>query len=230
MIWPNTFPCPEMPLMHFWRERYFTQKSRKFLHLFSNNSLVQTPSSVRFLQIDAIASDPLSLEQWQDQIESKGGKQCFVLYSENYVGATKSTTCNSISERVCVCVCVCVICRFFPGRMQSQVTQRVILLTDYSCALGGGTVMTRKDSDFIQYWNEGFSKIQSSGRFAELCKEGTDNHGKCQQIFRFDFKGKLHIFYFLLQHLCNKTTFYKCAGLNCEFRFIPGHMGEIKCV
>ena len=31
--------------------------------------------------------------------------------------------------------------------------------------------MTRKDNDFLTYWNDGFAKIQSSGKFKKLCDE-----------------------------------------------------------
>ena len=39
-------------------------------------------------------------------------------------------------------------------------------------------MMTRKDNDFLTYWNDGFAKIQSSGKFKKLCEEATKNHGE----------------------------------------------------
>ena len=37
---------------------------------------------------------------------------------------------------------------------------------------------TRKDNDFLTYWNDGFAKIQSSGKFKKLCDEAVKNHGE----------------------------------------------------
>ena len=39
-------------------------------------------------------------------------------------------------------------------------------------------MMTRKDNDFLTYWNDGFAKIQSSGKFKKLCDEAVKNHGE----------------------------------------------------
>ncbi len=37
--------------------------------------------------------------------------------------------------------------------------------------------MTRKDNDLIPLWNTGFSKLQSSGKFKQLCDEANEKHG-----------------------------------------------------
>ena len=39
-------------------------------------------------------------------------------------------------------------------------------------------MMTRKDNDFLTYWNDGFAKIQSSGKFKKLCDEAEKTHGE----------------------------------------------------
>ena len=39
-------------------------------------------------------------------------------------------------------------------------------------------MMTRKDNDFLTYWNAGFDKIQSSGLFKKLCDEAIQKHGQ----------------------------------------------------
>ena len=44
--------------------------------------------------------------------------------------------------------------------------------------LSGYTVMTRKENQFIQYWNEGLRKLIDSGRFHMLCQEAKKKHGR----------------------------------------------------
>ena len=51
-------------------------------------------------------------------------------------------------------------------------------LVDFPCYLHGSTMMTRKDNDFLTYWNDGFAKIQSSGKFKKLCDEAEKIHGE----------------------------------------------------
>ena len=51
-------------------------------------------------------------------------------------------------------------------------------IIDFPCYLHGSTMMTRKDNDFLTYWNDGFAKIQSSGKFKKLCDEAVKNHGE----------------------------------------------------
>lgn len=46
----------------------------------------------------------------------------------------------------------------------------------YQCLLGGNTMMTRKDNDFLRYWNAGFAKIQSSGQFTKMCDDAATKH------------------------------------------------------
>ena len=67
------------------------------------------------------------------------------------------------------------------------------LLVDFPCYLHGSTMMTRKDNDFLTYWNDGFAKIQSSGKFKKLCDEAVKNHGE-------------HIFNFKISQETNKTN------------------------
>ena len=50
--------------------------------------------------------------------------------------------------------------------------------TFFTCASSGNGMMTRKDNDFNQAWNMGFQQIQASGRFAKLCQESAQAHGR----------------------------------------------------
>ncbi|XP_013394755.1 uncharacterized protein LOC106162141 isoform X2 [Lingula anatina] len=46
-----------------------------------------------------------------------------------------------------------------------------------SCFVVGQAMVTRKDSDFNSYWNVGFQKLVSSGKFKKLCEETEKKHG-----------------------------------------------------
>ena len=56
--------------------------------------------------------------------------------------------------------------------------RNIILIPAFTCTLSGDSMMTRKDSPFIAYWNEGFRKIQSSGAFIHLCAKAAKEHGE----------------------------------------------------
>lgn len=47
---------------------------------------------------------------------------------------------------------------------------------DFQCMISGNAMMTRKDNDFIHYWNTGFMKIRNNGKFKALCQKGTEAH------------------------------------------------------
>lgn len=53
---------------------------------------------------------------------------------------------------------------------------------EFDCVLGGGTIMTRKDSDLVSLWNEGFQKLQNSGTFTRLCEKANADHGSQGEI------------------------------------------------
>ena len=38
-------------------------------------------------------------------------------------------------------------------------------------------MMTRKDNDFIDFWNAGFKKLRDSGKYKELCAQAVKEHG-----------------------------------------------------
>ncbi|CAH1238215.1 Hypp5545 [Branchiostoma lanceolatum] len=46
------------------------------------------------------------------------------------------------------------------------------------CMLDGSAMMTRKDNNFITYWNQGFDKLVESGRFTRLCSEAARRYGR----------------------------------------------------
>jgi ABC-type amino acid transport substrate-binding protein len=43
------------------------------------------------------------------------------------------------------------------------------ITVDKSCLIGGNSAMTRKDSPFIQLWNDGFDAFKASGKYQQLC-------------------------------------------------------------
>lgn len=53
-----------------------------------------------------------------------------------------------------------------------------IATKSFSCMVGGAAMMSRKDSDFPAWWNAGFGKIKSNGRFTKICEESKKIHGK----------------------------------------------------
>ena len=52
------------------------------------------------------------------------------------------------------------------------------------CTTTGFAMMARKDSDFIDIWNDGFSKFDSKGGLKRLCNESTKKHDKGTVIFQ----------------------------------------------
>ena len=48
---------------------------------------------------------------------------------------------------------------------------------DLKCSLNGNAMMTRKDNDLVDYWNEGMRRIKDSGEFDKLCKAAQKEHG-----------------------------------------------------
>ncbi len=48
---------------------------------------------------------------------------------------------------------------------------------DVQCAIKGNTVLSRKDSDFTDFWNFGFRKLRESGKYRKLCVESAAKHG-----------------------------------------------------
>ena len=44
-------------------------------------------------------------------------------------------------------------------------------------------MMTRKDSDLNDYWNEGMRRLKDSGEFDRLCAKAVEEHGMYNLIF-----------------------------------------------
>ncbi len=44
--------------------------------------------------------------------------------------------------------------------------------------LGGDSIATRMDSDFVSIWNKGFQTIFTNGKFKKLCDNALKKHGK----------------------------------------------------
>lgn len=47
--------------------------------------------------------------------------------------------------------------------------------SSHSCMINGNAMMTRKDNAFASYWNQGFMKLMSSGKFAKMCTAANEN-------------------------------------------------------
>ncbi len=54
---------------------------------------------------------------------------------------------------------------------------RILLILDLTCSLTGNSMMTRKDSDLNDYWNEGMRRLKDSGEFDRLCAKAVEEHG-----------------------------------------------------
>lgn len=45
------------------------------------------------------------------------------------------------------------------------------------CSLAGGSMMTRKDSNFPALWNRGFMRLRATGKLQEICQASQAEHG-----------------------------------------------------
>ena len=52
-------------------------------------------------------------------------------------------------------------------------------------------MMTRKDSPFLNYWNNGFHQVVNTGTFKKICQEAVKKHGMC--VFDIFYYNKYHI-------------------------------------
>ncbi|CAH1238216.1 Hypp5545 [Branchiostoma lanceolatum] len=64
------------------------------------------------------------------------------------------------------------------GYFNDTVLQLLPPTTPQNCMLDGSAMMTRKDNNFITYWNQGFDKLVESGRFTRLCSEAARRYGR----------------------------------------------------
>ena len=46
------------------------------------------------------------------------------------------------------------------------------------CALGGNSLMTRKDSQLSEWWNPAFEELLAGDGYGEICDNLTGEHGK----------------------------------------------------
>ena len=47
-----------------------------------------------------------------------------------------------------------------------------------SCLLSGDSVMTRKDSGLVEWWNDAFDKLTPTSQWKAICNDLEDEHGK----------------------------------------------------
>ena len=53
----------------------------------------------------------------------------------------------------------------------------------FECSLGGGAMMSRKDSSFTEFWNDAYSKAKKSGKVKEVCDQAAIDHGIMFEYF-----------------------------------------------
>ena len=87
--------------------------------------------------------------------------------------------------------------------------------------IGGTAMMTRKDSPFLNYWNNGFHQVVNTGTFKKICQEAVKKHGMC--VFDIFYYNKYHIAIISIFIL---DIFFVATQFN---HGILGHRGSVHC-
>ncbi|XP_013381979.1 uncharacterized protein LOC106152795 [Lingula anatina] len=118
--------------------------------------------------VDGWFSDEKCLSRWTDVTGQDNMTSDHVNNLENIVAKLKS-------DEIDVAFVPAVHMTGYTSRANPEIEQ--VPWGGFYCTLAGNGMMTRKDNDFNSYWNVGFNKLVSSGKFKKLCDAAVVKHG-----------------------------------------------------